>query len=157
MQLKFKKNYNNFFVFFLTLVIIASVLTFYPNLFKQFEDSHFSPSYIYAIIWLNVFALSLAFFSFGKKAILINCNHLTIKRSLIKNQVINFEKISNLQQNNNGKIFLMFGSLPSLTITYTKKNKLKKMIFRSDKVDLMHKLLSNEKDIKNMIIKNSLN
>lgn len=156
MELNFKRNYDKFFIFLLIIGIIAVVITFFPGLFDQVDPNSFPHIYIYIITWFNVALLCITYFGVTKRAHTVTVKQLTIKRSLFKNLVIDYDKISSSHLNENGKTFLIFGKLPVLTVTYNKNNRHKKIKLRAEKIRLLAKIIENENKIHTIIAKNSL-
>ena len=160
MEFKFKRKYDNIFLFALITAIIAVGLTIFINmqLDNNVETINEKISALsYTLILVTFVIINLTFYSLTKRRYFISKERIYIKRSLVHDIVIKYDDIARVIYDKKGRLFLTFGYLPSCTIIYRDKssNKEKKITIRTNRTELFYKMIENESNIHKLVIKNS--
>ena len=156
MDFEFRRKYDGVFLFGVLMLIVAVSGTIFVNNGTIKVTPSFL-NYVYVLIWFNFLLLNLAYLTITHRKYFINFKGLVISKPLVGNIIIDFQKITNVTIDNNDKVFLFFGNLPSITFSYLHGKRVKTMTIRTHKNALLYKFLKNEKDIKITLLKDQKN
>lgn len=147
MKFGFKRKYTVTFFIFLTLVAIS--VAFYliaPNFIDR-EEKFFLQILIVSLLdslLITIFILGLYRVNYY-----LYHDHLEIHRSLRKPINLSYERIEEIIEIPNDKIFLGFGKRPSFKVKYKlRNNKIKNFRIRSSNHELLKLVIENEKQIR---------
>lgn len=147
MEFKFKRKYT--FLFLVALALHALVLSYYFLFPHVLSIKSYDKETITLLLLANVELILFFYLGLFRKKYFAYHDKLIVKRSLLVDIHLFYEKITAIRENKNDSVLLGFGRQPSFTVYYTciKNNKRKKITIRTNNNELLLKVLKNEMNI----------
>lgn len=154
MEFRFRRKYTGFF--FIALILHIAILCFWlltPN--NIFSDKG-NKILITLLAIANCEVLLAFYLGLFRKKYYAFYDKLIIKRSFLKNKIIDYKSITKIKENEKDSIVLGFGTRPSFKLYYTNRlGKETSTVVRADNNNLLLKVIKNEIQISNLNNTNS--